>query len=89
MEAAALAAQQNVKVYTIGISRNLGTTSARGGEVDEALLRAIAEATGGEYFRAATHVSCRRSTASLTSWSPSNRTPAHSGRVVRLGIGPC
>ena len=52
MEAAALAAQQNVKVYTIGISRNLGTTSARGGEVDEALLRAIAEATGGEYFRA-------------------------------------
>lgn len=52
MEAAALAAQQNVKVYTIGISRNLGTNSARGGEVDEALLRAIAEATGGEYFRA-------------------------------------
>jgi Ca-activated chloride channel family protein len=52
MEAAALAAQQNVKVYTIGISRNLGTTSTRGGEVDEALLRAIAEATGGEYFRA-------------------------------------
>ncbi len=52
MEAAALAAQQNVKVYTIGISRNLGTTSARGGEVDEALLRAIAEATGGEDFRA-------------------------------------
>jgi Ca-activated chloride channel family protein len=52
IEAAALAAQQNVKVYTIGISRNLGTTSARGGEVDEALLRAIAEATGGEYFRA-------------------------------------
>ena len=28
MEAAALAAQQNVKVYTIGISRNFGTTSA-------------------------------------------------------------
>ena len=26
--------------------------NARGGEVDEALLRAIAEATGGEYFRA-------------------------------------
>lgn len=52
MEAAALAAQQSVKVYTIGISRNLGTNNARGGEVDEALLRAIAEATGGEYFRA-------------------------------------
>ena len=89
MEAAALAAQQNVKVYTIGISRNLGTTSARGGEVDEALLRAIAEATGGEYFRARDPRELQASTASSTSWSPSNRTPAHSGRVVRLGIGPC
>ena len=39
-------------MYTFGISRNLGTTSARGGEVDEAILRAIAEATCGEYFRA-------------------------------------
>ena len=52
MEAAALAAEQNVKVYTIGISRNIGSASGRNGEVDEALLRAIAEATGGEYFPA-------------------------------------
>jgi Ca-activated chloride channel family protein len=43
---------KRLRVYTIGISRNLGTNNARGGEVDEALLRAIAEATGGEYFRA-------------------------------------
>jgi Ca-activated chloride channel family protein len=52
MEAAALAAQSQVKVYTIGISRNLGRQSFSGGEVDEALLQAMAEATGGQYFRA-------------------------------------
>ena len=52
MEAAALAAEHNVKVYTIGISRNIDSASGRNGEVDEALLRAIAEATGGEYFPA-------------------------------------
>ena len=52
MEAAALAAQLNVKIYTIGISRNLGRTSRGRSEVDEAMLNAVAEATGGRYFRA-------------------------------------
>ena len=51
MEAASLAAELNVRVYTIGISRNLGRLRG-GGEVDEGLLRAVAEATGGRYFRA-------------------------------------
>lgn len=51
MEAAALAAELDVRVYTIGISRNLGRLRG-GGEVDEGLLRAVAEATGGRYFRA-------------------------------------
>jgi Ca-activated chloride channel family protein len=52
MEAAALAAQLNVKIYTIGISRNLGRATAGRNEVDEAMLNAVAEATGGRYFRA-------------------------------------
>lgn len=52
MEAAALAAQLNVKIYTIGISRNLGRTVNGRSEVDEAMLNAVAEATGGRYFRA-------------------------------------
>ena len=52
MEAAALAAQLNVKIYTIGISRNLGRAAAGRSEVDEAMLNAVAEATGGQYFRA-------------------------------------
>ena len=52
MEAAALAAQLDVKIYTIGISRNLGRTVNGRSEVDEAMLNAVAEATGGRYFRA-------------------------------------
>ena len=52
MEAAALAAEMGVRVYTIGISRRLGNRTNASGEVDEALLNAIAEGTGGRYFRA-------------------------------------
>ncbi|EED34360.1 von Willebrand factor, type A [Luminiphilus syltensis NOR5-1B] len=52
MEATALAAESGIKVYTIGISRRIGARAGGSGEVDEALLNAIAEATGGEYFRA-------------------------------------
>jgi Ca-activated chloride channel family protein len=52
MEAAALAAQLDVKIYTIGISRNLGRTTRGRVEVDEAMLNAVADATGGRYFRA-------------------------------------
>ncbi len=52
MEAAALASELGVKVYTIGISRRIGSRASNSGEVDEALLNAIAKATGGQYFRA-------------------------------------
>jgi len=54
MEAASLAAEMGVRVYTIGISRRLGTGGSSSAEVDEALLNAIAQATGGQYFRART-----------------------------------
>ena len=52
MEAASLAAEMGVKIYTIGISRRLGTGRNTSGEVDEALMTAIATSTGGRYFRA-------------------------------------
>ncbi len=52
MEAAALAAQLDVKIYTVGISRNLGRSGNGRAEVDEAMLNAVAESTGGRYFRA-------------------------------------
>lgn len=60
LEAAAAAAALGVRVYTIGIGSE--AVSPAGSEVgpaegaaalDDALLRQIAEATGGEYFRAA------------------------------------
>ncbi len=55
MEAARLAAANDVRIYTIGIG---GTGSSRLGfglqrqELDERSLRAVAEVTGGQYFRA-------------------------------------
>jgi len=52
MEATALASEMKVKIYTIGISRRLGNRNSGSGEIDEALLNAIALATGGRYFRA-------------------------------------
>lgn len=52
MEAAALASEMGVRIYTIGISRRLGNRANASGEVDEALLNAVAQSTGGRYFRA-------------------------------------
>jgi len=55
MDAAALAADNQIRIYTIGIG---GASSGNRGfglqrqELDERTLRAVAEATGGQYFRA-------------------------------------
>lgn len=66
LEAAQLAAERGVRVYTVGVGTTEGVTlggSFGGGatfgnggfraELDEVTLRAIAEETGGEYFYAA------------------------------------
>lgn len=47
LKAADLAAQEKVKIYTIGVG------SARSRDLDEPTLTAIADKTGGRYFRAA------------------------------------
>lgn len=59
MEAANLAKENNIKVYTIGAgSMNTGLSIAPDGRIfqsqpiDEELLKKIAEETGGKYFRA-------------------------------------
>ena len=49
VEAAAIAQALGIRVYTIGVA----TPDAIQGVVDELALRFIAEATGGQYFRAA------------------------------------
>ena len=58
LEAAAAAAALDIRIYTIGIGAAgesgglLGMFSSRGSDLDEATLTAIAEQTGGRYFRA-------------------------------------
>jgi Ca-activated chloride channel family protein len=58
-EAASLAAQEGLKIYTVGIGSEQTTRSAFGfglsvprTDLDERTLTAIAEKTGGRYFRA-------------------------------------
>ncbi len=52
--AAALAAQAGLRIHTIGIGGSRRSSRGRtpGGELDEETLRAVAERTGGRYFRA-------------------------------------
>jgi len=59
LKAAELAAEQGLKIYTIGIGaeyveRNtfFSSRKVRNTEIDEKTLKAIAEKTGGRYFRA-------------------------------------
>ena len=56
LQAARLAAQQGLRIYTIGVgaANDVGITGIGGLEtdLDEETLKAIAKATGGRYFRA-------------------------------------
>ena len=58
LEAAAAAAERKVRIFTVGIGTAAGSTLEIEGfrvhsQLDEAVLRQIADATGGEYFAAA------------------------------------
>ena len=57
IQAAGLAAQEQLKIYTIGIGAEAGSSFfgmniGGGSELDEATLTRIAEITGGRYYRA-------------------------------------
>ena len=57
IQAAGLAAQEQLKIYTIGIGADAGSSFfgmniGGGSELDEATLTRIAETTGGRYYRA-------------------------------------
>lgn len=60
MQATRIAADSGLKIYTVGIGADAMTVNSRFGQrqvnpsrnLDEKALRAIAEATGGKYFRA-------------------------------------
>ncbi len=83
--AAEIAAEQGIKVYTIGVGRN-GTAPypifdelgrvvdvvEANVEIDEKILREIAEKTGGEYFRATDKTSLARIYAQIDKMEKSN-----------------
>ena len=52
MKAAQLAREAGLKIYTIGIGSSRSVQPGISSELDEATLRAVAEITGGRYFRA-------------------------------------
>jgi Ca-activated chloride channel family protein len=89
MEAAALAAELGVKVYTIGISRQAGGTGAtRRNGVDEALLLAIAEATGGRYFRARDPAELQSIYALIDQFEPIEQASSTFRPIRALGFVP-
>ena len=65
VEAAKLAAERGVRVYTVGFGSRAGATVDFGGwsayvVLDEDALKAVAQATGGEYFYAGTAADLRK-----------------------------
>lgn len=59
LKAADLAAQENVRIYTIGVGSEdglvqtpFGLQRSRGGDLDEETLKSISEKTKGQFFRA-------------------------------------
>ena len=80
--AAGLAAEEGVKIYPIGIGADpqqggvLGLFGLNPGlDLDEPTLHAIAEATGGEYFRARNGDDLRHIEASLDRLEPVSQQP--------------
>jgi Ca-activated chloride channel homolog len=82
LTAARLAAEEGVKIYPIGIGADpqqggvLGLFGLNPGlDLDEPTLHAIAEATGGEYFRARNGDDLKRIEASLDHLEPVSQQP--------------
>ncbi|MCP8466631.1 VWA domain-containing protein [Pseudomonas sp. ZM23] len=89
--AARLAAEEQVKVYTIGI----GADPQQGGvaglfglnpglDLDEPTLKAIAETTGGQYFRARNGEELQRISDSLDQLEPVEQKPTQARPALAL-----
>lgn len=82
MTAARLAAEESIKIYPIGIGADPEQSGVRGllgfnpgVDLDEPSLRAIAEATGGEYFRARDSDELKAIEATLDRLEPAAQKP--------------
>lgn len=86
IEAAELAARQELKIYTIGIGAESPLnqslfdsffTMQRGSSLDETTLKHIAKLTGGEYFRAKTAKDLERIYALINALEPVESKPLY------------
>ncbi|CAD5109788.1 vWA domain-containing protein [Zestomonas carbonaria] len=95
LTAARLAAEEGVKIYTIGI----GADPQRGGplgmfgfspslDLDEATLKAIAERTGGEYFRARDRAELQAIGTALDRLEPVDQAPTQARPAQALYVWP-
>ncbi|MEO8123527.1 MAG: VWA domain-containing protein [Burkholderiales bacterium] len=88
LKAADLAAQEGVRIYTIGVGSDqvvlrgpFGFSQTVQGDLDEDTLKAIAKKTGGHYFRAADAASLKQIYAELDKIEPMSKD-AQSWRPV-------
>ena len=92
--AARLAAAQRVKVHTIGIGAIVPADSALGHfgfnatDLDEPTLRAIAEQTGGKYFRARSSDELKAIGGALDQLEPAAQKPAQAHVAKALYVWP-
>ncbi|MFF7709310.1 VWA domain-containing protein [Pseudomonas sp. NPDC007930] len=90
--AARLAAQEQVRVYTIGIGADPGSDGQLGLnpslDLDEPALRDIAQATGGQYFRARNGDELQAIGATLDELEPVKQQPTRARPVRELYAWP-
>ena len=92
--AATLAAEESVRIHTIGIGAVPEEGRAQpfrlqsGLDLDEPTLRAIAEQTGGEYFRAASSAELKAIGAALDRLEPAAQQPTQARLAEALTSGP-
>jgi Ca-activated chloride channel family protein len=95
LTAAQLAAEEQVRIYTIGIGADPGQRGVRGIlglspslDLDEAGLSAIAEATGGLYFRARDAAELAEIEQALDALEPVAQQDTHSRPARALYVWP-
>ncbi|MCO5122687.1 MAG: VWA domain-containing protein [Rhizobacter sp.] len=95
LKAADLAAQDGVRIYTIGVGSDqivmrgpFGFSQTVQGDLDEDTLRAIAKKTGGRYFRAADVVSLAQIYAELDKIEPLSKDAQSWRPVEELYVWP-
>jgi Ca-activated chloride channel homolog len=93
LKAADLAAQEGVRIYTIGVgadpaSSPLGLMRGGGDDLDEGALQAIAQKTGGEYFRASDVASLKKIYALIDKIEPRSKDEQSWRPVDELYLWP-